>query len=37
MESVHATEVLSIIGRVLLFAIRNEGDGNLQRAFEDTS
>ena len=35
MEPVHAKEALSLLGRVPLFSIHNEGGGRLQRANED--
>ena len=34
MESVHVKEALSLLDRVHLFAIQNEGDGSLQHAIE---
>ena len=34
MEPIHAKEALSLLGRVPLFAIYNEGDGRLQLATE---
>ena len=34
MEPVHIKEALSILDRVHLFAIQNEGDGSLQHATE---
>ena len=34
MEPAHVKEVLSLLGRVHLFAVQNEGDGSLQHAIE---
>ena len=34
MESVHVKEVLSLVDRVHLFAIQNEGGRSLQHAIE---
>ena len=34
MKPVHVKEALSLLDRVHLFAIQNEGDGNLQHAIE---
>ena len=34
MEPVHVKEALSLLDRVHLFAIQNEGDGSLQHAIE---
>ena len=34
MESFHVKEALSLLDRVHLFAIQNEGDVNLQHAME---
>ena len=34
MEPVHGKEALSLLDRVHLFAIQNEGDGSLQHAIE---
>ena len=34
MEPVHVKEALSLLSRVHLFDIQNEGDGNLRNAIE---
>ena len=34
MEPVHVKEALSLLDKVHLFAIQNEGDGSLQHAIE---
>ena len=34
MEPAHVKEALSLLDRVYLFAIQNEGDGSLQHAIE---